>query len=173
MKILQPPGWPRPVGYANGIAATGTVVFVAGQIGWNSRGTIVTDDLVGQVRQALQNVVAVLAEAEARPEHITRMNWYLTSKSQYLARRREIGAVFREVIGVYHAAMTAVEVAALVEDRAQVEIEVTAVLPAREQPTTAGGAGSKSGTRRRAPRARTRRRRASTSTPARTRSTRG
>jgi len=172
MKILQPPGWPRPLGYANGIAATGTVVFVAGQIGWNSQGAIVTDDLVGQVRQALQNVVAVLAEAGARPEHITRMNWYLTSKSQYLARRREIGAVFREVIGVYHAAMTAVEVTALVEDRAQVEIEVTAVLPAREQQRTAG-AGSKSGTQRRARRARTPRRRASTSAPAPTRSKRG
>jgi enamine deaminase RidA (YjgF/YER057c/UK114 family) len=171
MKTLQPPGWPRPVGYANGIAATGTVVFVAGQIGWNSQGAIVTDDLVGQVRQALQNIVAVLAEAGARPEHIVRMTWYLTSKSQYLARRRDIGAAFREVIGVYHAAMTAVEVTALIEDRAQVEIEVTAVLPA--QPQRKSGGAAKSGTRQRVPRARTRPRRASSSRRAPTRSRRG
>src|SRR5262245_53180608 len=172
MKILQPAGWPRPVGYANGIAAAGTVVFVAGQIGWNSNGAIVTDDLVGQVRQALQNVVAVLAVAGARPEHITRMTWYLTNRSEYLARRREIGDVFREVIGAYHAAMTAFEVTALIEDRAQVEIEVTAVLPARDQRSASGG-GPKSNTRRRARRARTPRRRASISTPAPTRSRRG
>jgi enamine deaminase RidA (YjgF/YER057c/UK114 family) len=173
MKILQPPGWPRAVGYANGVAATGTVVFVAGQIGWNSQGEIVTDDLVGQVRQALQNVVAVLAEAGGRPEHITRMTWYLTDRGQYLARRREIGAVFREIIGVYQAAMTAVQVTALIEDRAQVEIEVTAVLPTRAQQRTAAGGALKPGTRRQGRRARTPRRRASTSTPVPTRSRRG
>jgi enamine deaminase RidA (YjgF/YER057c/UK114 family) len=129
MKILQPPGWKRPNGYANGVAASGTVVFVAGQVGWNARGEFETDDLVGQVRQALANVAAVLAEAGATPEHITRMTWYLIDKREYLARGREIGAVFRELVGVYHAAMSAVEVRALIEDRAKVEIEVTAVIP--------------------------------------------
>jgi len=173
MKILQPAGWPRPVGYANGVAATGTVVFVAGQIGWDSRGAIVADDLVGQVRQALENVVAVLAEAGGRPEHITRMTWYVTNKREYMYRRREIGDIFRKLIGVYHAAMTAVEVSALMEDRAQVEIEVTAVLPVTAQRRSAGDAGPKSGSPLRARRSRTRRRRASTSRPAPTRSTRG
>jgi enamine deaminase RidA (YjgF/YER057c/UK114 family) len=130
MKILQPAGWATPRGYVNGVAAQGTHVFVAGQIGWNERCEFETDDLVGQVRQALANVVAVLAEAGAKPEHITRMTWYLTDKRDYIARGKEIGAVFRELIGVYHAAMSAVQVSALIEDRAKVEIEVTAVLPA-------------------------------------------
>jgi enamine deaminase RidA (YjgF/YER057c/UK114 family) len=106
-------------------------VFVAGQVGWNPRGEFETDDLVGQVRQALGNVIAVLAEAGAGPEHITRMTWYLTDKREYLARAKEIGAAFRELVGVYGAAMSAVEVRALIEDRAKVEIEVTAVIPAR------------------------------------------
>ncbi len=130
MKILQPSGWARPNGYANGVAAHGVTIFVAGQIGWNARGEFDTDDLVGQVRQALANVTAVLAEAGARPEHITRMTWYLLDKREYLARRKEIGAVFRELIGGYNAAMTAVQVSGLVEDRAKVEIEATAVVPA-------------------------------------------
>ena len=129
MTILQPPGWRRPNGYANGVAATGTMVFVAGQVGWNARGEFETDDLVAQVRQALANVTAVLAEAGARPEHITRMTWYLIDKREFLARSQEIGAVFREAIGGYGAAMTAVEVRALIEDAAKVEIEVTAVIP--------------------------------------------
>ena len=129
MIVLQPPGWKRPSGYANGVAAAGTMVFVAGQIGWNARGEFETDDLVGQVRQALANVTAVLAEAGAKPEHITRMTWYLTDKREYLARSREIGAAFREIVGVYHAAMSAVEVRGLLEDRAKIEIEVTAVIP--------------------------------------------
>jgi enamine deaminase RidA (YjgF/YER057c/UK114 family) len=131
MTILEPPGWKRPSGYANGVAANGTLVFVAGQVGWNPRGEFETDDLVGQVRQALGNVIAVLAEAGAGPEHITRMTWYLTDKREYLARAKEIGAAFRELVGVYGAAMSAVEVRALIEDRAKVEIEVTAVIPAR------------------------------------------
>jgi len=130
MIVLQPPGWKRPSGYANGVAAAGTMVFVAGQIGWNARGEFETDDLVGQVRQALANVTAVLAEAGAKPEHITRMTWYLIDKREYLARSREIGAAFREIVGVYHAAMSAVEVRGLLEDRAKIEIEVTAVIPA-------------------------------------------
>jgi enamine deaminase RidA (YjgF/YER057c/UK114 family) len=130
MKILEPPGWKRPNGYANGVAASGTTIFVAGQVGWNARSEFESDDLVAQVRQALANVNAVLAAGGAKPEHITRMTWYLTDKREYLARAKEIGAVFRELVGVYHAAMSAVEVRALVEDRAKVEIEVTAVVPA-------------------------------------------
>lgn len=130
MKLLQPPGWRPPRGYANGVAATGTLVFVAGQIGWNAEQRFESDDFIDQVRQALLNVRAVLEQAGARPEHIARMTWYLTDKREYLARAREVGAVFREVVGVYHAAMSAVQVSALIEDRAKVEIEVTAVIPA-------------------------------------------
>jgi enamine deaminase RidA (YjgF/YER057c/UK114 family) len=129
MKILQPAGWPRPSGYANGVAASGVVVFVAGQVGWNAERQFETDDLVAQVRQALTNVAAVLAEAGATPRHITRMTWYLVDKHEYLERSAEIGAVFRELVGGYQAAMTAVQVSGLIEDRAKVEIEVTAVLP--------------------------------------------
>ena len=129
MKILQPPGWAAPRGFANGVAASGTCIFVAGQIGWNAQNVFVSDDLVAQVRQALLNVRAVLAEAGARPEHITRMTWYLTDKREYLARTREIGAAYREVIGTYTVAMSALQVVALMEDRARVEIEATAVLP--------------------------------------------
>jgi enamine deaminase RidA (YjgF/YER057c/UK114 family) len=129
MKLLQPPGWRPPRGYANGVAASGTMVFVAGQIGWNADQQFDSDDFVAQVRQALINVRTVLAEAGAGPEHITRMTWYLTDKREYLSRSREVGAVFRELIGGYHAAMSAVQVSALIEDRAKVEIEATAVVP--------------------------------------------
>jgi enamine deaminase RidA (YjgF/YER057c/UK114 family) len=129
MKILQPAGWKPPRGYVNGVAASGTTVFVAGQIGWNAQCEFESDDFVAQVRQALVNIREVLAEAGAKPEHITRMTWYLTDKREYIARGKEVGAVFREVIGVYHAAMSAVQVVALMEDRAKVEIEVTAVVP--------------------------------------------
>ena len=128
-RLLQPAHWARPKGYANGVAVRGTQVFVAGMIGWDAQGQFHSDELVPQVRQALQNVVEVLAEAGAKPEHIVRMTWYLTDKRDYLARGREIGAVFRELIGSFNAAMSAVEVAALIEDRAKVEIEVTAVIP--------------------------------------------
>ena len=127
--VLQPAGWAAPKGYANGVAASGLQVFVAGQIGWNGQCAFESDDLVDQVRLALANVKAVLAEAGAQPQHITRMTWYLVDKREYLLRAREIGAVFREVIGHYGIAMTAVQVAGLIEDRAQVEIEVTAVVP--------------------------------------------
>ena len=127
--VLQPAGWAAPKGYANGVAASGLQVFVAGQIGWNAQCAFDSDDLVAQVRQALANVKAVLAEAGAQPQHITRMTWYLVDKREYLRRAREIGAAFREVIGHYGIAMTAVRVAGLIEDRAQVEIEVTAVVP--------------------------------------------
>ena len=129
MQLLNPKHWAKAKGFANGIAAEGRLVFVAGQVGWNARGEFETDDLVEQVRQALANVTAVLAEAGARPEHITRMTWYLIDKREFLARSQEIGAVFREAIGGYGAAMTAVEVRALIEDAAKVEIEVTAVIP--------------------------------------------
>ena len=129
MKVLQPPGWAAPRGYANGVAASGTQIFVAGQIGWNAQGSFDSDDLVAQVRQALLNVLAVLAEAGATPQHIVRMTWYLTDRREYLARGREIGAVYRELIGSYTVAMSAVQVAGLMEDRARVEIEVTAVMP--------------------------------------------
>lgn len=129
MNILQPPGWARPRGYSNGVSVRGRSVFVAGMIGWDADGVFHTDDLVGQVRQALQNVVDVLKEAGALPEHIVRMTWYVTDKSEYLAAGKEIGAAFREVIGSYNATMSAVQVVALMEDRAKVEIEVTAVVP--------------------------------------------
>ncbi len=128
-QVLQPPGWARPKGYANGVAVRGRQVFVAGMIGWDGQGQFHTDDLAGQVRQALHNVVAVLAEAGAKPEHIVRMTWYVTDKREYLHEAREIGAIYRAVIGSFSVAMTAVQVAALIEDRAKVEIEVTAVVP--------------------------------------------
>ena len=128
-QLLQPAHWARPKGYANGVAATGKQIFIAGMIGWDAQNQFQTDDLVGQVRQALQNVVDVLATAGAKPTHITRMTWYLTDKHNYLARARDIGAVYRELIGDFGVAMTAVQVSALIEDRAQVEIEVTAVIP--------------------------------------------
>jgi len=128
-QLLQPVHWARPKGYANGVAVSGRQVFVAGMIGWDAQGRIHSDDLVAQVRQALQNIVEVLAEAGATPEHIVRMTWYLTDKREYLRRGKEIGAAFRELIGSFDAAMTAVQVVALIEDRAQVEIEVTAVIP--------------------------------------------
>ncbi len=129
MQVLLPPGWPRPKGYANGVSARGRMIFVAGMIGWDAQGVFHTDDLVDQVRQALRNIVEVLAEGGAGPEHIVRMTWYVTDKRAYVAAYREIGEAFRELIGSFSIAMTAVEVSALVEDRAKVEIEVTAVVP--------------------------------------------
>ncbi len=128
-QVLQPAHWARPKGYANGVAVSGRQVFVAGMVGWDAQGQFHSDDLAAQVRQALQNVVEVLSEAGAQPAHITRMTWYLLDKREYLARGREIGAAFRELIGDFGIAMTAVQVVALIEDRAQVEIEVTAVIP--------------------------------------------
>jgi enamine deaminase RidA (YjgF/YER057c/UK114 family) len=127
--ILQPEGWTKPVGYANGVSARGRQVFVAGQIGWTGHCEFETDDLAGQVRQTLLNVVAVLAEAGAAPEHITAMTWYFTDKAEYLANLKGIGEAYREVIGRNYPAMAAVQVVALVEDRAKVEIQVTAVVP--------------------------------------------
>ena len=129
MKVLQPAGWKTPRGYANGVSVQGRQIYVAGQIGWNAACEFESDDLVAQVRQALLNVRAVLAEGGATPEHIVRMTWYVTDKREYLARGKEIGAAYRETIGSYAVAMTAVQVTALMEDRALVEIEVTAVVP--------------------------------------------
>ena len=129
MKVIQPPHWARPRGYSNGVMSRGQMVFVAGMIGWDAQGVFHTDDMAGQVRQALTNVVEVLREAGARPEHIVRMTWYVTDKKEYAAAYPEIGKAFRELIGSFNAAMTAIEVAGLVEDRAKVEIEVTAVIP--------------------------------------------
>jgi len=128
-QLLQPEHWARPKGYANGVAASGQQIFVAGMIGWDAHNQFHSDELVAQVRQALQNVVEVLAAADAKPEHITRMTWYLTDKRDYIAKGREIGAAYRELIGDFGIAMTAVQVVALIEDRALVEIEVTAVIP--------------------------------------------
>ena len=130
MQVLLPAGWPRPKGYANGVAASGRQVFVAGMIGWDAQGRFPSDDFADQARLALQNIVAVLREAGAQPEHIVRMTWYVTDKREYLAAGKEVGRAYREVIGSYNAAMTAVEVKALMEDRAKVEIEATAVIPA-------------------------------------------
>jgi len=129
MQVLLPTGWPRPRGYANGVAAKGRLVFVAGMVGWDAQCRFHSDDFVAQVRQALANVVAVLAAGGARPEHIVRMTWYVTDKREYLAAGAEIGRAYRELIGSYSVAMTAVQVSALMEDRAKVEIEVTAVVP--------------------------------------------
>jgi enamine deaminase RidA (YjgF/YER057c/UK114 family) len=129
MKRLQPPGWVAPKGYANGIAARGTLVFVGGQIGWNAHQQFETDDFVEQARRALLNVVAVLAEAGAAPEHIVRLTWYVVDRREYVANLRALGVAYRDVIGRHFPAMTAVEVSALIEDRARVEIEATAVVP--------------------------------------------
>ncbi len=129
MKILQPPGWAQPKGYANGIAARGTLVFVAGQIGWNAQCQFETDDFVEQAAIALENVVAVLTEAGAKPEHVVRMTWYVTDRAAYLAAGKDLGAAYRKLFGRHFPTMSAVEVSALMEARAKIEIEVTAVIP--------------------------------------------
>ena len=129
MQVLLPPGWPRPKGYSNGVAARGRQVFIAGMVGWDEHGVFAGDDFASQARKALQNIVDVLREADGKPEHIVRMTWYVTDKREYLAAGRAIGQAFREIIGSYNAAMSAVEVKALMEDRAKVEIEATAVIP--------------------------------------------
>jgi enamine deaminase RidA (YjgF/YER057c/UK114 family) len=129
MRILQPPAWERPKGYSNGIAAKGSMVFVSGMVGWNAEEKFESADFVAQARQALRNVVEVLSQTEAKPEHIARMTWYVVDKKEYLAAAQEVGAIYREIIGKHYPAMTVVEVSALLEDQARVEIEVTAVLP--------------------------------------------
>ena len=127
-RVLLPEGWPRPKGYSNGIAATGELVFVAGQIGWDTEGRF-PDGFAAQFRQTIDNTLAVLAEAGAGPEHIVRMTWYVVDKAEYLAALRDVGAVWRERIGPHYPAMAVVEVKGLIEDAARVEIETTAVVP--------------------------------------------
>ena len=129
MKKLQPPEWAEPKGYANGIMARGALIFVGGQIGWNAAQEFESDDFIAQTRQALMNIAAVLRAANAGPEHMVRMTWYVTDRLEYLARLKELGSVYREVMGKNFPAMTCVEVSGLVEDRARIEIEVTAMLP--------------------------------------------
>jgi enamine deaminase RidA (YjgF/YER057c/UK114 family) len=129
MEILHPPGWPRARGYSNGVAASGRIVSVSGMVGWDAQGQFQTDDFVGQARQALENIVAVLREANAGPQHIVRMTWYVLDKREYLAAGAALGAAYREVIGRHYPAMSAVQVSGLMEDRARVEIEATAVVP--------------------------------------------
>jgi enamine deaminase RidA (YjgF/YER057c/UK114 family) len=129
MHIVQPEGWPRPRGYSNAIAAAGRFLFISGQVGWDEREQFVGDDLVAQVRQALLNTRTLLAAAGARPEHVARMTWYILDKREYLQRAAEIGVAYREIMGKHFPAMSMVQVAALMEDRARVEIESTAVIP--------------------------------------------
>jgi enamine deaminase RidA (YjgF/YER057c/UK114 family) len=129
MEILQPPEWMQPRGYSNGIAASGRMVCVSGMIGWDAQGQFHSDDFAEQTRQALQNIVDVLAQANAKPEHIVRMTWYVVDKKEYVAAYKEIGVIYRELIGKHYPCMTAVQVAGLIEDRARVEIEVTAMVP--------------------------------------------
>ena len=129
MQILQPPGWRRARGYYNGVAAEGRLVFVAGLVGWDENSEFHSDDFITQSEQALENTVAVLAEAGAKPEHVVRMTWYITDKREYVTRGRELGEVYRAVMGRHYPAMAMVEVSGLMEDRAKVEIETTAVVP--------------------------------------------
>jgi enamine deaminase RidA (YjgF/YER057c/UK114 family) len=128
-EILQPNGWPRPRGYANGVSARGRQLFVAGQIGWNERGELAGSDLATQARQALRNIVMILAEGRAKPEHLVRLTWFVTNRQAYLDAAKPLGEAYREVIGMHFPAMTAVEVSALMEPGAVVEIEATAVVP--------------------------------------------
>ncbi len=127
--VLHPKGWKPARGYANGIAARGRMVFTGGLVGWNADGVFETDDFAGQAAQALRNIVAVLAEADARPEHLVRLTWYVTDKHAYLAALGDLGRAYRAIIGAHYPAMALVQVVALVEDRALVEIEATAVVP--------------------------------------------
>ena len=129
MQVLHPKHWAAAKGFANGIAAEGKQIFVAGQVGWNAEQVFESDDFAAQTEQALRNIVEVLAEAGARPEHIVRLTWYVTSKQEYISRLRDVGAAYRRVLGRHFPAMTLVQVVALVEDRAKVEIEATAVVP--------------------------------------------
>ena len=132
MRFLQPPGWARPKGFANGIAARGELVFIAGQVGWTGQGEWREKGFAGQFRQALQNIIEVLAQAGGRPEHIVRLTWYVLDKQEYLAALREVGAAYRELMGRHYPTMAVVQVSGLVEDAARLEIEATAVLPERQ-----------------------------------------
>jgi enamine deaminase RidA (YjgF/YER057c/UK114 family) len=129
-EILQPQGWPRPKGYSNGVAAEGRQIFIAGQVGWDAEGRFASQQMAGQVKQALANIVAVLAEADALPKHIVRLTWYITSRDEYYAQLPEIGAAYRTVMGKHFPVMSVVQVVALMEAAAKVEIEATAIRPA-------------------------------------------
>jgi enamine deaminase RidA (YjgF/YER057c/UK114 family) len=129
MQILQPPEWAKPKGFANGIAASGTLVFVAGQIGWTGEGKWEARDFAGQFRQALKNCIDVVAQAGGQPQHIVRLTWYITSKKEYLASLKEVGVAYRALMGRHFPTMAVVEVSALMEDEAKLEIEATAVVP--------------------------------------------
>ncbi|PYU06632.1 MAG: enamine deaminase RidA [Acidobacteria bacterium] len=129
MKCLHPAHWPRPKGYSNGVVANGRTIFISGMIGWDAQGKMVSRDFVGQVRQILRNIVEVLSEANAKPENIVRMNWYVLDKKEYVDSYKQLGIVYREIFGGHYPAMTAVQVSSLIEDAARVEIEVTAVIP--------------------------------------------
>lgn len=129
LEFLHPSNWKPAIGYSNGVAAKGRMIFTGGLIGWNADAQFETDDFAGQVAQVLRNIVAVLAEGGARPEHIVRLTWYVTSKAEYLGSLKELGRAYKEIIGRHYPAMALVQVVALVEDRAKVEIEATAVIP--------------------------------------------
>jgi enamine deaminase RidA (YjgF/YER057c/UK114 family) len=128
-QILLPEGWPQPRGYSNGVIAEGRQIFIAGQIGWDREGRFASPHMAAQVRQALQNIVALLTEASAGPEHIVRLTWYVTSRDEYHAELKEIGAAYRAVMGKNFPPMSVVQVVALMESQAKVEIEATAVIP--------------------------------------------
>jgi enamine deaminase RidA (YjgF/YER057c/UK114 family) len=129
LQILQPPDWARPRGYSNGIIASGHLVFIAGQIGWDGNQQFHSDDFAQQAGQALRNIVEILAQAGGKPQHITRMVWYVVDKAEYIASYKALGSVYREIIGAHYPVMTAVQVSALIEDRARVEIEAMAMIP--------------------------------------------
>ncbi len=129
MQILQPPNWAKPRGYSNGVASSGQLIFISGQVGWDANCQFTSTDFVAQSRQALHNIVTILAEAGGKPEHITRLTWYVVDKQEYLKAGKALGAVYREIIGKHYPAMSAVQVVALMEDMARVEIEATAVIP--------------------------------------------
>ena len=134
MQILQPPGWARAKGFSNGIAASGRLVFIVGQVGWTGEGKWQARDFAGQFRQALANIIAVLQEAKGRPEHIVRLTWYVLDKREYLAALKEVGAAYRELMGRHYPTMAVVQVSGLVEDEARLEIEATAVIPEERAP---------------------------------------
>jgi enamine deaminase RidA (YjgF/YER057c/UK114 family) len=129
IQILQPPDWARPRGYSNGIVMTGKLVFISGQIGWDGQGKFHSDDFADQTHQALQNILAILAEAGGKPEHIARLTWYVVDKADYLASGKKLGSRYRELMGNHYPVMSVVQVSALIEDAAKVEIEATAVIP--------------------------------------------
>ena len=129
MNILQPPGWARPKGFSNGIACRGTLVFIAGQIGWTGEGKWEARDFAGQFRQALANILAVLKETKGRPEHIVRLTWYVLDRNEYLNSMKAVGEAYRELMGRHYPTMAVVQVSALVESEARLEIEATAVIP--------------------------------------------